>query len=205
MLRKNPGFTALAVLALAVGIGANTAIFSLAWALLRKPVTLPDLDRLTMIVNLAPSQNMNWNPVSPADFLDWQSQSRSFDQMAAYRVANLNLTGIGEPERVIGSFVTANYFNVLGVRVAMGAQKRDVLGLVLRRGTILTLAGLIVGVPLSFLLARSLAGLFFGVGATDLVIFSGAILVLTGIAILACYIPARRAMRIDPVIALRCD
>jgi hypothetical protein len=205
MLRKNPGFTALAVLALAVGIGANTAIFSLAWALLRKPVTLPDLDRLTMIVNLAPSQNMNWNPVSPADFLDWQSQSRSFDQMAAYRVANLSLTGTGEPERVIGSFVTANYFNVLGVRVAMGAQKRDVLGLVLRRGTILTLAGLIVGVPLSFLLARSLAGLFFGVGATDLVIFSGAILVLTGIAILACYIPARRAMRIDPVIALRCD
>lgn len=120
MLTKSRGFTALAVLALALGIGANTAIFSVANAFLRKPVSFPQLDRLVAIENLAPEQTVGWNNVSPADYLDWKRQSRSFEQMAAIEESNVNLTGNAEPERVFGTFVSANYFDVLRVKPAMG-------------------------------------------------------------------------------------
>jgi putative ABC transport system permease protein len=120
LLAKSRGFTALAVLALALGIGANTAIFSVANAFLRKPVSFPQLDRLVAIQSLAPEQTVGWNGVSPADYLDWKRQSRSFEQMAAIEESNVNLTGNAEPERVLGSFVSANYFDVLRVKPAMG-------------------------------------------------------------------------------------
>jgi putative ABC transport system permease protein len=120
MLTKSRGFTALAVLALALGIGANTAIFSVANAFLRKPVSFPQLDRLVAIENLAPEQTVGWNNVSPADYLDWKRQSRSFEQMAASEESNVNVTGNAEPERVLGAYVSANYFDVLRVKPAMG-------------------------------------------------------------------------------------
>jgi putative ABC transport system permease protein len=120
LLAKSRGFTALAVLALALGIGANTAIFSVANAFLRKPVSFPQLDRLVAIENLAPEQTVGWNNVSPADYLDWKRQSRSFEQMAAIEESNVNLTGNAEPERALGAFVSANYFDVLRVKPAIG-------------------------------------------------------------------------------------
>jgi len=80
---KSPGFTALAVAALALGIGANTAVFSVAIAFLLKPIALSQLDRLVMVMNKAPEDPEGWNTVTPADYQDWKKQSQSFEAMGA--------------------------------------------------------------------------------------------------------------------------
>ena len=89
--------------------------------------------------------------------------------------------------------------------LALGAQPREVLRLVLARGFFLTGLGMLIGLPLSFLLANVLASFIFGVGANEALAFSGISVFLAGIALVACYIPARRAMRLDPMVALRCE
>jgi putative ABC transport system permease protein len=120
MLLKSPGFTALAVLALALGIGANTAIFSVAIAILQKPVSFPALDRLVAVVNVQPQDVEEANSVSPADYLDWKSQARSFGSMTAMHGVELNLTGKGDPEKLHGEMIAANFFDVLGTGPAIG-------------------------------------------------------------------------------------
>ncbi|MGB0033987.1 MAG: ABC transporter permease [Candidatus Acidiferrales bacterium] len=119
MLLKNPGFTALAVLALALGIGANTAVFSVAIAFLTKPVSFPNLDRLVVVLNVTPGQT-DTDAVSPADYLDWKRQSVSFEDMTTMENAGLNLTGNGDPERMRGELVPSNFFSVLGASPALG-------------------------------------------------------------------------------------
>jgi putative ABC transport system permease protein len=120
MLRKSPGFTALAVLTLALGIGANTAVFSVADAFLRKPVWFPELNRLMMVLNRAPQQTVGWSQVSPADYFDWKNQSHSFEEMSAWQWFGWNLTGISDPEKIAGARVSSNFFSTLGVLPAMG-------------------------------------------------------------------------------------
>jgi len=120
MLAKSPGFTAMAVLTLALGIGANTAVFSAANAFLQNPVPFPQSDRLVLPLNLAPGQTMGWNSASPADYLDWKSQSRSFEEFGAWRWYDANITGKGDPEKASGALVTANYFHTLGVMPMIG-------------------------------------------------------------------------------------
>jgi putative ABC transport system permease protein len=90
-----------------------------------------------------------------------------------------------------------------GIRSALGATKRDVLVLVFRQGLYLTLIGLVAGVILSLGLTRLLRSLLFGVSPTDIVTFAGGIMLLVITAVLACYIPARRAANVDPMTALR--
>ena len=120
MLLKSPGFTALAVLALALGIGANTAIFSVAIAILQKPVSFPELDRLVAVVNVAPQDVEEADPVSPADYFDWKRQTQSFSSMAMMHGTELNLTGNGDPEKVHGEMIAANLFDVLGTGPVIG-------------------------------------------------------------------------------------
>jgi putative ABC transport system permease protein len=120
MLLKSPGFTALAVLALALGIGANTAVFSVAIAFLKKPVALPYLDRLVMVLTLAPNETVGWNDVSPADYLEWKKQAQSFEEMGATQQIDANFTGKGDPEKVQALLASANFFAVVGVPPAMG-------------------------------------------------------------------------------------
>jgi len=91
----------------------------------------------------------------------------------------------------------------IGVRLAMGAQPREVLRLILSRGLFLTGLGMLIGLPVSFALANLMASLIFGVQATDAPIFIGVTSFLAAVALAACYIPARRAMRVDPMVALR--
>ena len=91
----------------------------------------------------------------------------------------------------------------LGLRIALGAQRRDIALLTLRPGLTLTLAGLAIGVVGAAILTRWMASLLFGVSPTDALTFVGVPVILGTVALAACYIPARRAMRVDPIVALR--
>src|SRR5712692_8617392 len=113
MLLKKPGFTLIAVVTLALGIGANTAIFSVINAILLRPLPFKDPQRLVWLWGVQPQ--LSQGPHAPADFLDYQAQNSSFEQMAAFRNLSFTLTGDGQPERIDGRIVSANYFSLLGV------------------------------------------------------------------------------------------
>jgi putative ABC transport system permease protein len=91
----------------------------------------------------------------------------------------------------------------IGIRIALGAGRHDVLRLILGQGTKLALLGLGIGVAAAFLLSRLMASLLYGVSAKDPVTFASMTIILLTVALIACYIPARRAMRVDPIVALR--
>jgi putative ABC transport system permease protein len=120
MFGKNPAFTAVAALALALGIGANTAIFSVVDAILLRPLSFKNPEQLVMIFENATHLGFPKNTPSPANFLDWRKQSTLFDGMAAFAEQSFNLTGVGEPERLDGRRVSANLFDLLGVRAIVG-------------------------------------------------------------------------------------
>src|SRR5499426_2923775 len=118
IMLKQPVFTLIAVLTLGLGIGANTAIFSLVNAVLLRPLPFAEPERL--VWTWGEFSGGNRASTSPPDFLDYRAQSRSFEELAAMAFNSFNLTGSGEPERVIGSSVTANFFQALGVRLVQG-------------------------------------------------------------------------------------
>ena len=120
MLVKHRLATLVCVAALALGIGANTAMFSLAEAFLLRPVPFDNAEKFVALVDARPGQNIDLNSVAPATYFEWQNQARSFEQMGAYRWDTLNLTGDGEPEKIQGFEITANFFDMLGVRPRMG-------------------------------------------------------------------------------------
>jgi putative ABC transport system permease protein len=120
MLRKAPGFTAVAVLTLALGIGANTAIFSVVDALLLKPLPYRDASRLVMVWEDDVALGERHNVVSPANFLDWQAQDHAFDSMAYFGDGQANLTGGSGPQVVTVQYTSANFFDVLGVKPILG-------------------------------------------------------------------------------------
>jgi putative ABC transport system permease protein len=119
-LWKRPGFTVVAVLTLALGIGANTAIFSVVNAVLLKPLQFHDPDRLVLVWEDATFAGFPHNTPAPANYVDWKTQSQSFADMAATAEETFNLTGDGDPERVAAYSVTANFFPLLGVPPALG-------------------------------------------------------------------------------------
>ena len=119
MLRKNPGVTLLAVCALALGIGANAAIFSVADPLLLRPEPFPNLGRLVLMFNKVGTLT-DENSMYPADYEAIRAQSSSLDQVAAYTVGETNLTGAGDPERELAARVTPNFWETLGVQPILG-------------------------------------------------------------------------------------
>ena len=119
-LLKRPAFTIIATVTLALGIGANTAIFSSVYSLLLKPLPFPEIDRVVTIWDKAPSRGYTHNEVAMANYLDWRAQSHSFDQLALYRWWNVNLTGSEQPERIQGFLVTANFIDVTGIKPILG-------------------------------------------------------------------------------------
>src|SRR5689334_10468534 len=120
LFRKSPAFTAAALLSLAIGIGANTAIFSVANALLLKPLPYADADRLAILWNRSPGLGISEDWFSTAQYFDIKSGHRGFDQLAIAIGGNDNLTGHGEPERIGTIRISSSLLPMLGTRPALG-------------------------------------------------------------------------------------
>lgn len=119
LLLKNPGFAIGAIVTLALGIGANTAIFSVVDGVLLRPLPYPDPDRIVRIYGTDEQGRIHEN-LSPMDFEDWRDQSASFESLGAYSTDRLTDTGGEEPEQLTGLRVTPGFFSVLGVGAAAG-------------------------------------------------------------------------------------
>lgn len=122
MLAKSPGFTAIAVLTLALGIGANTALFSVVNGVLLNPLAYPQSDQLVAVYGNTPGYDKA--PISYLNFLDWQRDSQVFSSMAIYRNEDYNFTGRGEGERLGGYMISADFFSTLGVKPVLGRSFR---------------------------------------------------------------------------------
>lgn len=119
-LNRSRGFSVVAVLTLALGVGANTAVFSLLNAVLLRPLPYDQPDRLVLVWESAPFFNLHDSPVSPANYTDWRTRSRSFEEMGALEDRPYRLAGDGASEVVQGSLATASLFRVLRTRPALG-------------------------------------------------------------------------------------
>jgi predicted permease len=129
MLMRSPGFTATAILTLALGIGANTALFSVVNGVLLNPLRFPQADRLVTLYENKP--HFEYGSISYPNFLDWQENNRTFQSMAAYRPDDFSVTGTGDPERVEGVMVSAEFFPTLEVQPVLGrgfSAEEDRLG-----------------------------------------------------------------------------
>ncbi|HEY6253265.1 MAG TPA: ABC transporter permease [Candidatus Angelobacter sp.] len=118
MLRKSPGFTSVAVLTLALGIGANTAMFSVVYAVLLRPLPFKDPARLMVLHETTP--RVGTVSVSYPNFLDWRAQNHTFSQMAAVEDIEFNLAGVSQPESISGYAVSPNFLSLMGVRPLLG-------------------------------------------------------------------------------------
>jgi putative ABC transport system permease protein len=122
-LRKSPGFTAVAVITLALGIGANTSIFSVVNGVLLRPLEFPDADRLVRVWHVPPPKSfpgMTTFAVSAANYLDWERQNHVFEGMAIYTFHGFTLTGSDKPEQIDACAATAGFFSTLGVQPMLG-------------------------------------------------------------------------------------
>src|SRR5580698_5986499 len=119
-LVKMPGFSIVALLVLALGIGANTAIFSVVNSVVLRPLPYPNADRLALIWETDLKDGIKREGPSGPNFLDWKEQSQSFEEMALLEVGTGTLTGGGEPEQVTGLRVTTNFLSLLGARTILG-------------------------------------------------------------------------------------
>ena len=121
-LTKNLGFTAVAVLTLALGIGANTALFSVVYSVLLQPLPYKDPSKLVYVWSTMVSQGVLISGTSPPDFREWRDRAHAFSGMAAYHYSDLNLVLPGqEPSRLQGAAISSNLFSLLGVNPFLGA------------------------------------------------------------------------------------
>src|SRR5437879_6533549 len=120
IMRKSPGFSTIAVLTLALGIGANAAMFGIVYGVLYRPLSFPDEARIAAVhMNFSPQNNPRGN-LSIADFVDWQTNNTSFERLAAYSRSRFTLTGETQAEQVAGAAVTADFFSILGLQPILG-------------------------------------------------------------------------------------
>src|ERR1700732_1275473 len=117
-LSKNPGFAAIAILTLALGIGANTALFSVVNGVLLNPLPFPNADQLYALYSKTPADDHS--SISYLNYIDWRKDNHSFSTVGAFRASDMNLTGAGEPERLHGHMVSADFFTTLGIPSILG-------------------------------------------------------------------------------------
>src|SRR5215208_3300841 len=122
-LAKNPGFAAVAILAIALGVGPNSAVFSIIHTVLLQPLPIPAADRVAIVWETNRARNNEQLAVSGRDLLDWRREARLFDGFATGQASpdfGFNLTGGGEPERVLGGKVTSNFTDLMGLKPVAG-------------------------------------------------------------------------------------
>src|SRR5262245_45564627 len=119
-LMRNPAFTVAALLALALGIGANTAVFSVLRGVLLRPLPYPESNRVAVVYNSFSQQGLDRGPACIADFLDWRARTRSFETLDAVAPNRYTLTGDGEAEIIVGAAVTGTFFETLRARPLLG-------------------------------------------------------------------------------------
>src|SRR5215470_3673414 len=117
-LRKNPGFAIVAILTLAIGIGANTAIFSFVNGVLLKPLPYGEPERIVRVLEKPPGGGRNG--ISTLNYLDWQKGNTVFEYMAAQTGGSVTLTGVDEPVQLRGQRVSAHYFDIFGIQASLG-------------------------------------------------------------------------------------
>jgi putative ABC transport system permease protein len=127
-LRKMPGFTLAALLVLVLGIGANTAIFSVVNSVLLRPLPFPGSDRLAVIWETDLKDGIKREGPSGPNFLDWREQSQSFEEMGLLEVGTGTVTGVGEPEQIVGLRVTTNFLSMLGAHTVLGRDFTEAEG-----------------------------------------------------------------------------
>jgi predicted permease len=125
MARRDPGFTLVAVLTLALGIGANTAIFSVVHTVLLEPLSYRNPDRLVVVWERNLAVGKDRDPVAPPNFNDWKAQNTVFDELAAYRLGGFALSGVDDPEQIDALTASSGLFRVLGVEAAWGRAFTD--------------------------------------------------------------------------------
>jgi ABC-type antimicrobial peptide transport system permease subunit len=144
-----------------------------------------------------------YDALSLEDVIERSMAARRFSMilLAAFAVLALILSCVG----IFGviSYVVTQRTHEIGIRMALGAQRNDVLKLMLGEGMQMAMAGVVVGLVASVFLTRLLSTMLYGVSATDPITFIGVAVILSAVALTACYIPTRRAMRVDPMVALR--
>ena len=122
MLAKSPGFTAIAILTVALGIGANTVLFSVLNGVLLNPLAYPQSGQLVALYGK--TTGFDHAPIAYLNFLDWQRETQTFSSMAMYRNQDYNFIGTGEAERLSGYMISADFFSTLGVRPILGRTFR---------------------------------------------------------------------------------
>jgi putative ABC transport system permease protein len=191
-LVASPGFAAAAILSLALGIGANTAIFTLTDAVFLNPLPVEEPSRVIEVYTVdhltKTTNNLGRTGSSWMNFMDIRDQNQVFSGISAYTFSNVSITGRGEPKPETAQLVTANYFDVLGVGPFLG---RAFLPEEDRKPT-----------PVA-ILSYSLSCLLFGIGAQDPATFCVVAATLGAVALLAAWLLALVAARIDPLLALR--
>ena len=151
------------------------------------------LDKTLPVFNVKPMEQVIGERMSP--------KRLAASMMAVFALLALALAGVGI--YAVMSYAVSQRTHEIGIRMALGAQARDIFNLVIKQGLTLTLIGIVIGLTGAYAMTRAMAGLLYGVTATDPLTFIGISLLLAGVAMLACYVPTRRAIRVDPMIALR--
>jgi putative ABC transport system permease protein len=151
------------------------------------------LDKTLPVFNVKPMDQVIGERMSP--------KRVATGMMAVFALLALALAGVGI--YAVMSYVVSQRTHEIGVRMALGAQPRDIFTLVIAQGLQLTLTGVVIGLAGAYAMTRAMAGLLYGVTATDPLTFIGISVLLGAVAMLACYVPTRRATRVDPMIALR--
>lgn len=151
------------------------------------------LDKTLPVFNVKPMEQVIGERMSP--------KRLAALMMAVFALLALVLAGVGI--YAVMSYAVSQRTHEIGIRMALGAQARDIFKLVITQGLALTMAGIGIGLAGAYAMTRAMAGLLYGVTTTDPLTFIGISLLLGGVAMLACYVPTRRAIRVDPMIALR--
>jgi predicted permease len=166
--------------------------------------TVPGLfDSIRHGVQEINSQHVVYSAETMDEIISSSLAARRFSMILFIAFASLALLLSSVGIYGVISYLVGQRTHEIGIRIALGAQRRDVLRLVLGEGTKMTLLGVVIGLAAALALTRFMANMLYGVSATDPLIFAGVAVVLTLVALAACYIPARRATRVDPIIALR--